>query len=44
MDPGRLKAIPLFQSVSDEALTEIGTFAQEASVEQGKELGGQIEI
>jgi CRP/FNR family transcriptional regulator, cyclic AMP receptor protein len=38
VDPGRLKAIPLFQSVSDEALTEIGTFAQEASVEQGREL------
>lgn len=38
MDPGRLKAIPLFQSVSDEALAEIATFAQEVSVEEGREL------
>jgi CRP/FNR family transcriptional regulator, cyclic AMP receptor protein len=38
VDPGRLKAIPLFQSVSDEALAEIATFAQEVSVEEGREL------
>lgn len=38
MDPGRLKAIPLFQTVSDEALAEIATFAQEVSVESGREL------
>ena len=38
MDPGRLKAIPLFQTVSDEALAEIATFAQEVSVESAREL------
>jgi CRP-like cAMP-binding protein len=38
VDPGRLKAIPLFQSVSDEAMAEIATFAQEVSVEEGREL------
>jgi CRP/FNR family transcriptional regulator, cyclic AMP receptor protein len=38
VDPGRLKAIPLFKSVSDDALAELATFAQEVSVEQGKEL------
>lgn len=38
VDPGRLKSIPLFQSVSDDALREIATFAQEVSVEAGREL------
>jgi CRP/FNR family cyclic AMP-dependent transcriptional regulator len=38
LDPSRLKSIPLFQSVPDEELTEIATFADEVSVEQGKHL------
>jgi CRP-like cAMP-binding protein len=38
LDATRLKSIPLFQSVSDEALAEIATFAQEVSVEAGREL------
>jgi CRP/FNR family transcriptional regulator, cyclic AMP receptor protein len=38
LDPTRLKSIPLFESVSDEALAEIATFAQEVSVESGREL------
>lgn len=38
LDPTRLKSIPLFQSVSDDALAEIATFAQEVSVETGREL------
>ncbi len=37
-DPGRLKAIPLFQAVSDDALAEVATFAQEVSVPAGNEL------
>jgi CRP/FNR family cyclic AMP-dependent transcriptional regulator len=37
-DPGRLKAIPLFQDVSDDALAEIATFAQEVSVPAGEQL------
>lgn len=38
LDPTRLKSIPLFETVSDDALAEIATFAQEVSVEGGKEL------
>jgi CRP/FNR family transcriptional regulator, cyclic AMP receptor protein len=38
LDPSRLKSIPLFQSVPEEELKEIATFADEASVEQGKHL------
>ena len=38
LDPGRLKSIPLFQSLSDDALAEVATFAQEVSVEPGREL------
>lgn len=37
-DPGRLKAIPLFADVSDDALAEISTFAQEVSVPAGETL------
>ena len=37
-DPGRLKAISLFQAVSDDALAEVATFAQEVSVPAGNEL------
>jgi len=38
LDPNRLKSIPLFQTVPDEELREIAPFAQEASVEEGREL------
>ena len=38
MDASRLKQIPLFQDVPDEELGQIATFAQEVSVEQGREL------
>jgi CRP/FNR family transcriptional regulator, cyclic AMP receptor protein len=38
MDPGRLKSIPLFGNISDEELSQIATFAQEISVEAGREL------
>ena len=38
MDPGRLKSIPLFADISDDELAEIATFAQEISVEAGRDL------
>ncbi len=38
MDPNRLKSIPLFTDISDDELTEIATFAQETSVEAGRDL------
>ena len=38
MDASRLKQIPLFQDVPDDELGQIATFAQEVSVEQGREL------
>ena len=38
MDPSRLKSIPLFQSVPEEDLKEIATFADEVSVEEGRHL------
>ncbi len=38
MDPSRLKSIPVFQSVDDEHLKEIATFADEASVSEGEHL------
>jgi CRP-like cAMP-binding protein len=38
LDPARLKSIPLFESLSDEVLAEVATFAQEVSVEAGREL------
>jgi CRP-like cAMP-binding protein len=38
LDASRLKQIPLFQDVPDDELGQIATFAQEVSVEQGREL------
>ena len=38
MDPNRLRSLPLFADVSDEELSQIATFAQEISVEAGREL------
>jgi CRP-like cAMP-binding protein len=38
LDASRLKSIPLFQDVPDDELRQIATFAQEVSVEQGREL------
>ena len=38
MDPNRLKSIPLFTDISDDELTVIATFAQETSVEAGRDL------
>ena len=38
MDATRLKSIPLFQDVPDEELAQISTFAQEVTVDAGREL------
>jgi CRP-like cAMP-binding protein len=38
MDPDRLKAIPLFSSLSDKALETVSVFASETSVSTGKRL------
>jgi CRP/FNR family transcriptional regulator, cyclic AMP receptor protein len=38
LDPSRLKSIPLFQTVSDEELSQIAPFAEEVHVEKGTEL------
>ena len=38
MDATRLKSIPLFQDVPDEELGQIATFAQEVTVDSGREL------
>ena len=38
MDPSRLKSIPLFADVPDDELAKIATFAQEVTVEEGREL------
>jgi CRP/FNR family transcriptional regulator, cyclic AMP receptor protein len=38
VDPNRLRSLPLFADVSDEELSEIATFAQEISVEAGRDL------
>jgi CRP/FNR family transcriptional regulator, cyclic AMP receptor protein len=38
MDPNRLRSLPLFADVSDEELSQVATFAQETSVEAGREL------
>ena len=38
MDPGRLKSIPIFADISDEELRQVATFAQEISVEAGRDL------
>jgi CRP-like cAMP-binding protein len=38
VDPNRLRSLPLFADMSDEELSQIATFAQEISVEAGREL------
>ena len=38
MDASRLRSIPLFQDVPDEELAQIATFAQEVTVDEGREL------
>jgi CRP/FNR family transcriptional regulator, cyclic AMP receptor protein len=38
VDPHRLRSLPLFADVSDEELSQIATFAQEISVEAGRDL------
>ena len=38
MDAARLKSIALFEEVGDEELAEIAPFANEVSVEEGREL------
>jgi CRP/FNR family transcriptional regulator, cyclic AMP receptor protein len=38
VDANRLKSIPIFEGVSDEELSQIAPFAQEVSVEAGREL------
>ena len=38
MDPNRLRSLPLFADLSDEELSEVATFAQEISVEAGRQL------
>ena len=38
VDANRLKSLPIFEGVSDEELSQIATFAQEISVEAGREL------
>jgi CRP/FNR family cyclic AMP-dependent transcriptional regulator len=38
VDPNRLRSLPLFADLSDAELSEIATFAQEISVEAGRDL------
>ena len=38
MDASRLRSIPLFKDVPEEELGQIATFAQEVTVDQGREL------
>jgi CRP/FNR family cyclic AMP-dependent transcriptional regulator len=38
LDASRLKSIPLFEDVPDDELGQIATFAQEVTVDQGREL------
>jgi CRP/FNR family transcriptional regulator, cyclic AMP receptor protein len=38
LDASRLKSIPLFQTVSDEELSQIAPFAEEVHAEKGTEL------
>ena len=38
MDASRLKSLPLFADVPDEELAQIAGFAQEVTVDQGREL------
>jgi CRP/FNR family transcriptional regulator, cyclic AMP receptor protein len=41
LEPDRLKSIPLFQTVSDEELSQIAPFADEVHVEVGTQLVGE---
>jgi CRP/FNR family cyclic AMP-dependent transcriptional regulator len=38
LDSSRLSTLPLFEDVADDELAEIATFAQEVTVEEGREL------
>jgi CRP/FNR family cyclic AMP-dependent transcriptional regulator len=38
LDPSHLKSIPLFADIPDDELAKIATFAQEVTVEAGREL------
>ena len=38
MDASRLKSIPLFEDVPEDELGQIATFAQEVTVDEGREL------
>jgi CRP/FNR family transcriptional regulator, cyclic AMP receptor protein len=38
LDASRLKSIPLFQDVPEDELAQIATFAQEVTVDEGREL------
>jgi hypothetical protein len=38
LDPSHLKSIPLFADIPDEELAKIATFAQEVTLEAGREL------
>jgi cAMP-dependent protein kinase regulator len=38
LDASRLKSLPLFEDVPDDELGQIATFAQEVTVDQGREL------
>jgi CRP/FNR family cyclic AMP-dependent transcriptional regulator len=38
VDASRLKSLPLFENVPDEELGQLATFAQEVTVDQGREL------
>jgi CRP/FNR family transcriptional regulator, cyclic AMP receptor protein len=38
LDSGRLKSIPLFEDIEESELAQIATFAQEVSVESGRNL------
>jgi CRP-like cAMP-binding protein len=38
VDANRLKSIPIFEGISDDELSQIATFAQQVSVEAGREL------
>ena len=38
MDASRLKSLPLFADVPDEELAQIAGFAQDVTVDQGREL------
>jgi CRP/FNR family transcriptional regulator, cyclic AMP receptor protein len=38
VDANRLKSIPIFEGISDDELSQIATFAQQVSVDAGREL------